>query len=378
LTNRFDIAVVGGGPAAATTALCLARDGWRVALVAPASSDGARVGETLPPEINPVLRQLGLWEPFLSQSPLASPGTISVWGSAAPTEIDFTPNPFGCGWHVERHRLDEMLLRHAADAGARIYSARVGCDRSLCIKAGDGWLIGDVYAAFLVDATGRNGLRLENSAERHIEDVLLAFVLSISQDGTFLDQRTCIETTPDGWWYSSLVPDRNSVAMFFTGAEVYRNKRIAIAEQLQRAPLTRNRVDCGRLNGTRIVYVPCGYRRTIFGENWVAVGDSASSYDPLSGRGILKALVQGRDAAQSIDARLRGNEDAIAGYASRVVADFEAYAWQRKMHYAQEQRWLNRTFWRKRNVIWMRSQEPGQRGREDQQVPSIEPTESRR
>jgi flavin-dependent dehydrogenase len=352
LANRFDIAVMGGGPAAATTALCLARGGWRIALVTPASFEGTRVGETLPPEINPVLRQLGLWEAFLSQSPLASPGTISVWGSAAPTESDFTSNPFGCGWHVERHRLDKMLLQHAASAGARIYSATVGRDQRSCVKTGDGWRVGDVSAAFLVDATGRNGLRLENSAERRVEDILMAFVLSISYagtcDGIFLDQRTCIETTPEGWLYSSQVPARSGVAMFFTGAEVYRNKRIAIPEQLQHAPLTRDRVDCGHVNRTRIVSVPCGYRKTIFGENWAAVGDSASSYDPLSGRGILKALVQGRDAAQSIDARLRGNEDALAGYASRVVADFEAYARQRKMYYALEQRWQDRAFWRRR------------------------------
>lgn len=60
MAEEFDIAVVGGGPAGAATALCLARGGWRIALLERRSLDQARAGETLPPEINPVLRSLGV------------------------------------------------------------------------------------------------------------------------------------------------------------------------------------------------------------------------------------------------------------------------------------------------------------------------------
>lgn len=104
MAEAFDIAVVGGGPAGAATALCLARGGWRIALLERRSLDQARAGETLPPEINPVLRNLGLWETFLSQSPLESPGVVSIWGSPVLSEVDFAGNPFGCGWHVDRKR----------------------------------------------------------------------------------------------------------------------------------------------------------------------------------------------------------------------------------------------------------------------------------
>ena len=50
---EFDIAVVGGGPAGAATALCLARSGWRVAVLLERQSfDRPAAGETLPPEIS--------------------------------------------------------------------------------------------------------------------------------------------------------------------------------------------------------------------------------------------------------------------------------------------------------------------------------------
>src|SRR5882672_4257013 len=117
---EFDVAVVGGGPAGAVVSLCLARLGWRVALLEATTFDGERYGETLPPEINPVLRELGLWNSFQAISPLPSPGIISVWGESVPSETDFIRNPHGPGWHIDRNRFDEMLCTEATKAGAQL------------------------------------------------------------------------------------------------------------------------------------------------------------------------------------------------------------------------------------------------------------------
>lgn len=96
------------------------------------------------------------------------------------------------------------------------------------------------------------------------------------------------------------------------------------------------------------MYVQSGYRKRIFGDNWVAVGDSASSYDPLSGRGIFKAFMHAQIAAQAIDARLRGDQEAMGRYAAQITREFEDYARQRRKYYSFEQRWPNHPFWRGR------------------------------
>jgi 2-polyprenyl-6-methoxyphenol hydroxylase-like FAD-dependent oxidoreductase len=52
--GRADVAVVGGGPAGAVTALLLARAGRDVVLYQQSHDDALRLGETLPPSVNPL------------------------------------------------------------------------------------------------------------------------------------------------------------------------------------------------------------------------------------------------------------------------------------------------------------------------------------
>lgn len=53
-----DVAIIGGGPAGCAAAISLALSGLRVALLERTSYGPARVGETLPPAVQPLLREL--------------------------------------------------------------------------------------------------------------------------------------------------------------------------------------------------------------------------------------------------------------------------------------------------------------------------------
>ena len=129
MPERFDAAVVGGGPAGATVALCLARRGWKVCLFETTAFDGERYGETLPPEINPLLRELGVFDEFRALAPLESPGMVSVWGGPPP----------GTGLPAQSARAGlargpQPVRRHAVPAGrgrrCRVLRALPrGCER---------------------------------------------------------------------------------------------------------------------------------------------------------------------------------------------------------------------------------------------------------
>jgi len=298
----------------------------------------------VPPEINPLLRKLGLWDAFQSLSPTVSPGTVSVWGTDAPVEQDFVRNPHGNGWRVDRNVFDAMLLDAARRAGAIVLS---GVKAGTPVRSSGAWMLGEVRAGFLIDATGRNGLGLPDRAERVVDDELLAVALRVSYPGGAPeDARTLVESTPGGWWYCGLLPNGGVMAMFFTDPETYRVEGVEVGDRLAMAPFTRDRLCGSRLDSSRVVYVPSSCRKTVVGERWAAVGDAASAYDPLSGRGIFKALRHGAALASAC----ASGADGLADYASMVRVEFEAYARQRREYYGGERRWPESGFWTRRTL----------------------------
>jgi len=344
-----DVAVLGGGPAGSATALELARRGRDVVLLERTRFDGPRFGETLPPEINPLLRRLGAWDAFLACGPLESPGSISAWGSPVPDETDFVANRHGNGWHVDRNAFDSALCELAAREGVRVL---VGTAVSSCRRdAADGtWTVSTanaegppVRARFVVDATGRNGIRLDETDGRVVDDTLVAVFLQFAHDdGPPKDLRTLVEAAADGWWYCAPLPDRRTVAAFVVEPNFYVEKGVGLGEQLRGAPLTCARVGRARLIGSDIVHVSSSIRKRFAGDGWAAVGDAAASYDPLSGYGITKAL---QNASAVADAIARGDLDS---YGSSAQSAFAAYVRQKRAYYAMERRWEKSPFWRNR------------------------------
>ena len=88
MTGSYDVAILGGGPAGAATALELRRcdAGLRVALIEKSDCSAFRVGETLPPPARRLLEVLRVWDAFPECGAAESYGMRAAWGSAAVQE----------------------------------------------------------------------------------------------------------------------------------------------------------------------------------------------------------------------------------------------------------------------------------------------------
>jgi flavin-dependent dehydrogenase len=88
----------------------------------------------------------------------------------------------------------------------------------------------------------------------------------------------------------------------------------------------------------------------ITGPNWLAVGDAASRFDPLSSQGIVKALRSGIFASYAIgDLLVRSDPTGLRRYQHYITEEFRSYTQTRAKYYGQEQRWPQSPFWRRRH-----------------------------
>ena len=71
------------------------------------------------------------------------------------------------------------------------------------------------------------------------------------------------------------------------------------------------------------------------GSGWLAVGDAALSYDPLSAHGIVGALESGVRAAQATIQILQGRSHATTEYATWIEGSFHEFLRGRTFHYAR-------------------------------------------
>jgi flavin-dependent dehydrogenase len=79
------------------------------------------------------------------------------------------------------------------------------------------------------------------------------------------------------------------------------------------------------------------------------VGDAASTCDPVTAQGIVKALCDGEAAADAIAAYLAGAGDApLLAYQDGVFARFRDYLRLRRHLYERERRWPQAPFWQNR------------------------------
>lgn len=377
----FDAAVVGAGPAGSATARWLALQGWRVVLLERTRFEASRIGESLAPNVQEPLRELGLWSEFLALAPLPSWGTVSLWGDATPQSDSHLLNPYGCGWHVERRAFDHMLAHAAAAAGAILLEGVV-LQRSV-YREGCWWLqttpgtpqeVPDqtLSARVLIDATGsRAQVARALGAQRILFDRLVGVAVHWAGVDATEQGHLLVEAAREGWWYSAPLPGGAQhdaaamIAMLMTDADLCGRIRLTVAEFwqaiLQSTQATRQRLTPAHRISTPQVHCAHSQRLRRDGASdvgpWLAVGDATLAVDPISGSGVLRALRTARAAADTVSdllARPRAWQGPLAAYEAERDKECTTYLLERAQYYAAEQR-FDTPFWQRRQVMRRRS-----------------------
>ena len=331
---QTDVAIIGGGPAGTACALALRAHApaLSVAVYEASHYDALRIGETLPPAARTILQHLGVFDTFRAQGHREVHGTTSTWGSGSLRENDFLQYAKGPGWHLDRAAFDAMLADEAALRGASVF-------RGTAVRSLD-----EVSARFFVDATGSASIATRHFGARFVAiDHLVSFA-RIFEDEDGRDPRTHVEAFEDGWWYTASLPGGRRIVACFTDADIARRLRLSEPDvwmQLARS-LAGDARPCSDVVARS---AESRYLEPCCGDNWIAIGDAASRFDPLSSQGIIKAMRSGIFAAYAIGDGPMG----FRRYERIMRAEFDAYLALRTRFYAEENRW-DRAFWRFRSA----------------------------
>jgi flavin-dependent dehydrogenase len=364
--TECDVAILGGGPAGMATVLALLQhnSALQVLVVERSGYDQLRIGETLPPNARPLLEKLAVWPAFTQVDHLRAYGTSAVWGSSTLHTNESFFHLHGHGWHLDRRLFDVMLAQAAIHQGATVsaHTKVLECQP----QPDQGWLLTlttqddvswQVKTRFVVDATGRLAwFARQQGAQRIVYDGLIGVAVPFQVAAESVDTHVLVEACELGWWYSALLPDDRLMVMFLSDADLSKQRSLQTPRGWL-AQVRQTRYTQGRLQQARPLERPSTYaahtqRLThVVGDGWLAVGDAATTFDPLSSQGIFKALQSGIFAAYAISDHLAADSGALAKYEWFVQTEFTAYVATWRNYYYQEQRWPNAPFWQRRHAI---------------------------
>lgn len=364
--DDFDVVILGGGPAGCAVALTLARFGmFRVLVVESGRYEAVRIGESIPPDIRVVLEELGVWEDFLKENHEPCLGSCSSWGADALGYNDFLFNPLGNGWHLDRRCFDAFLARQVLEHGNVLHTGTrfVGCERAgadgfrLRLKGNDKqtYMVG---ARFVVDATGmRSSFARCMGASRLFLDQLLCITAFFELPGPAnFPKLTMLEAVEYGWWYAARLPNRRLVVAVASDPKIIKQnalrRRDDFLKQLEKTShISAELAGCRFVDDSQMTCAaPSFLLDVVAGNSWLAVGDAASAYDPISSQGIYKALSDGSRAGEAIAASLRGSDIRLGEYRLSIATRFQQYLENRNFFYGLEQRWPNSAFWTRRRA----------------------------
>lgn len=365
-SRRVEVAVIGAGPAGSAAALRLRHRGvGPVVLVEAAGFDGFRIGESIPPDTRRLLAELGLWPAFLAQGHERCLGSCSSWGDDALGYNDFVTNPYGHGWHLDRARFDALLARRAAERGARLELGwrLVAAER----RPAGGWRLTfrtaggrtrRLEAAIVVDATGQRArfARFAGARRRVVDRLICVAGRLRLAGGAGLGRLTLLEASSYGWWYAARLAGGQAVVSVTTDPGSCRRRGLRdptswlchLARTRQLGP----RLDGSAFDPAALSAHPASSSRLdpVAGRDWLAVGDAAGAYDPLTSQGIYKALASGLRAGDAIAGRLAGEIPDFSAYGATQQAQWREYLSLRAYLYGRELRWPDRPFWRARRA----------------------------
>ena len=321
----YDVIIIGGGPAGATTAALVAQTGRSVLVLEREPVPPFKIGESLMPATYWTFQRLGVLEK-LKNSPFVVKSSVQFYsksGKASQPFYFFETNDHESSrtWQVLRSEFDELLLDNAREKGAEVAQGVRVTDivrhgsgvTGVKIKTRDSE-IGTISARVTVDASGQSALIARKLRICHGDlnlkkaSIYTHFRGVSRADGIDAGATIILQTKEaNSWfWFIPLPDDVVSIGVVGDIDYLLKNRNgddykkiffdeLALCPALQ--PKLARAEHIFPVKTTR----DFSYRATqMAGDGWILVGDAYGFLDPIYSSGIFLALKSAELAADCI------------------------------------------------------------------------------
>ena len=315
--KKFDVAIVGAGPAGSSLAICLHKSGLKVALIDKSTFPRDKIcGDAISPDVVNQLgkMQLGTKEAFMALDK-------KIWCNAvrfvSPNyhAVDLKLNEEGVNGYVSpRIDFDSFLYKQALLSDAvKDFSGTILKEISTSI---DGVCIQleseSIEAKMVIGADGAHSIVKRTFMDEpmdkdHYCAGLRVYYENVSgfSDDNAVELHFYNELLPGYFWVFPLPGNRANVGLGMLSSFIAKKKpnlKKLLQEIIDTHPNVKDRfANAKALEQIQGFGLPLGSKkRLISGDRFLLLGDAASLINPLSGEGIANAIRSGRVAADHI------------------------------------------------------------------------------
>lgn len=317
-----DVLIIGGGPAGSCAAAFARQAGLSVCLVEKETFPRFRIGESLLPMGNAVLRASGVWPQ------IEAAGFVEKFGArflladgTMEKRIDFSRGyvpGLARTFQVERAKFDGILLDHARALGAEVrmpftVASVVTADDHVTVtaRARDGSPPATITARWLIDAGGREHLYTSDD-QRALDPARFPSRIAVYSHFIGLPRArsreggdTIIVRLDDGWfWVIPIDAERTSVGLVTTTAAMRaaRGDPAAVFRRtVAAAPYLRDLFATAQpVAEFRVTADYSYFRRELAQARIVFAGDAGGFFDPIFSSGVYMATSSAQLAVATI------------------------------------------------------------------------------
>lgn len=349
---KFDVSIIGGGPAGSVLAAKLAQMGLKLCLVERTPFPRPHLGESLTPGVRSLLASIGATS--IMEQPEFIPVTkVKVhWDMERERE-----DPEGQGLLVDRGDFDSLLLAHARRCGVTVLQPATvkGFEHRA-----DGWDLSvlfedrsvELQTRFLADATGRAGFL----PRRRIRTGAQTIALYAYWKGEGLPLYPRIEAGISEWFWGVPLPGGNYNTLVFLNPSDLRSMSGTLDSKfhqlINRSSLFPPGAKASIIGSIQVTDASPYLDEELVSRDSIKVGDAALALDPLSSSGVQRAIQSALAGSIVVNTILKRPQSQLLAqrfYRESVnETSFRHRMWTRN-HYAQINSRQMDSFWKDRS-----------------------------